>query len=344
MSIIYKAFYNVSMLNDQIENYLRAITPSEQYHIEHPGVLSKRYELIPKIIDGGKELYLFGFDSLLKERNISITKESRFTWIPLHKHKVIELNYIYSGTCTQIIEGKKVVLKQGDVILLNRNVRHELCYMDKNDIVITIDMRKSYLLDTILTRISSQGIVAGFVSNAIRDDTNVKQYILFHPDSETGLKNSIENIFLETLNSDVSNEIIDAYMTIIFTQLLRIYRKGNSQHTEDSSSLILDLLQYMENNYLTVSLNDLSEEFGYNPNYLGNYIKEQTGRTFKDLVIAKKMSNAAYYLVNTEMPIYEIASLCGYENLGFFYEKFARIYQMKPQEYRNIYRTKNEFF
>jgi len=327
---------------ENIETYLKMITSSEQRHLDHPGVLSGRYDFIPKTIEDGKEIYEFSFDSLLKERNIAITKESRFTWIPLHKHKVIEMNYVYSGSCAQIIEGKKIFLEKGDVCLLNRNVRHEIRTLHKDDIVLTIDMRKRYLLDNILTKISSQGIVASFLSNAIRDDTDIKQYILFHSKEEISLQNCFENIFIENLNEHISNEIIDAYMTIIFSQLLRIYQDQKGQCGEESSSLILNLLQYMEKNFLTVTLEDLSKQFGYNPNYLSNFIKKQTGRTFKELIIAKKMSNASYYLINTNMPVYEIANLCGYENLGFFYNRFKKMYDAYPQEYRDLYKAKTE--
>lgn len=50
----------------------------------------------------------------------------------------------------------------------------------------------------------------------------------------------------------------------------------------------------------------------------------------------QKMCQACFYLTNTEMPVYEIAEKIGYDNLGFFYKKFEKLYHMTPQTYRQL--------
>ena len=97
---------------------------------------------------------------------------------------------------------------------------------------------------------------------------------------------------------------------------------------------IVDILDYLEANYLTVTLQSTADHFGFHPNYLSAFIKRETGRTFKELVILQKMCQACFYLTNTDFPIYEIAQKVGYDNLGFFYRKFTELYHMTPQEFR----------
>ena len=46
------------------------------------------------------------------------------------------------------------------------------------------------------------------------------------------------------------------------------------------------------------------------------------------------MLNAANYLKNSNLPIYEISEKSGYNNLTFFYKKFKEYYGLSPQEYR----------
>ena len=48
------------------------------------------------------------------------------------------------------------------------------------------------------------------------------------------------------------------------------------------------------------------------------------------------MCQACFYLTNTDMPVYEVADRIGYDNLGFFYKKFEKIYKMTPQMYREL--------
>lgn len=323
----------------ELDSYLRKETKSEKEHIHNPNILSKRYQHIPRIQINNLEMFEFSFDSVLKDANISIMKESRYAEIPLHRHKVIEINYVYSGKCTQIINNKEINLNQGDVCLLDRNTPHKILKMNENDILITIDMKKKYFTDGFLQKISTQGIVTKFLVNAIQDNTNEKQFIIFRTEDDDELRFTFERMISEYYSDDKTNEVIDAYMTIIFSKLLRIYKnKQLSNYQIDKSVLILEILQYLEKNYMNITLTDAANHFGFNPTYLSNYIKKQTGRTFKDLVIQKKMTTVCFYLVNTDIPIYEIAKEVGYDNLGFFYKKFKSIYHLNPQEYREQYK------
>lgn len=321
----------------ELDPYLRNLTKSEQYHLDHPQELSKRYQDIETTIIDGKEVYEFSFNSVLLDENISIMKESRFTRIPLHCHKVIEINYVYSGQCTQIINGEKLILQTGDVCLLDRNTPHEIMETGKDDILISIDMRKKYFTDGFLQRLSSQSIISKFLVNAIQDNTERKQYIYFHTENDQELRWTFERMICEYYNEDKSKEVIDAYMIIILSKLLRIFKQQHfSNYKVDKAILILDILQYLEMNFLTTSLAEAAKHFNFNPTYFGNYIKKNTGKTFKELLIQKKMTMACYYLINTDTPIYQIAEDVGYENLGFFYKKFKETYDVTPQEYRDI--------
>lgn len=283
-------------------------------------------------------MYEFSFDSVLKNENISIMKESRFVAIPLHRHKVIEFNYIYSGQCIQIINGQKITLNAGDVCLLDRNTPHSILETGEDDIIITIDMRKKYFTDGFLQKLSTQGIISKFLVNAVQDNTNEKQFIIFGTDNSEELRWTLESMLCEYFSEDKSNEIIDAYMIIILSKLLKIYKQNHlANYKIDKSILILDILQYLEINYMTTTLHEAADHFNFNPTYFGNYIKKHAGKTFKELIIEKKLTASCYYLVNTDQPIYKIANEVGYENLGFFYKKFREKYGINPQEYRQLH-------
>lgn len=321
---------------EELHQELFRITSSEDYHVKFPNAISKRYQAIPKFIKDGQLLYRFSFDSLLKNQSICIMKESRFAAIPLHTHKVIELNYVYHGSCTQIINGHQVILQKGDVCILDTNTPHEILKTQEDDILITIDMRKSYFTNGFLSRLTSQGIVSEFLANAITENTDIKQYITFRSEEDEKLHSLIQQLLCEYFDEERSLEVIDAYMSIIFAQLLRIYKRNSlSQHAVNKNTILITILQYLETNYQTVSLKSAADHFNFNPTYLGNYIKKKTGRTFKELIIRQKLTQACFYLTNTELPIYEIAREIGYENLGFFYKKFYSAYGCHPQEFRD---------
>ena len=317
-----------------LEEKLCSMTKSEMWHQDNPGKLSPRYKTMPQEQQNQKQVYQFSFETVLKENNIYISKPSRFTWIPPHIHSVIEINYVYSGRCTQIINGKQYEFGKGDLCLLDTNTSHEILPLGGDDIVINIDMRKAYFSTGFLSRLSSQGIVASFLASAISDHTARKQCLIFRSRSEK-MHMLVKQLLCEYYDRQLaSSEIIDAYMIIIFSELLRMYQEHNIY--DSSQSDLIRMLQYIEKNYGSVTLTSMANAFSFHPTYLSDYLKKHTGKTFKELVIIQRMSRACFYLSNGDMPVCEIAHDVGYNNLGFFYKKFQELYGVSPQEYRKI--------
>lgn len=321
----------------QLEKKLTELTPNELYHRAHPNRLSSRYSRIEKTIVNGQELYVFKFDSIMNQHNICLNQESRFTPIPKHIHSVIELNYIYKGKMTQIINGKEITLHEGDVCILDLNTVHEILPLSEHDIVITIDMRKKYFTASFLTRLSTHGLVSRFLVDALLESQTKQQYLIFYNHPDINIQPVIQQLLCEYYDSKIcSNEVMDAYMIVLFSQLLRMYQKQPYSDSPDgeNNEMLLLILRYMESNYQTVTLNSVAELFGFHPNYLSSYIKKHTGKSFKELIITQRMLQAGFFLKNTSTPITEIAREVGYENQGFFYKKFQEYYHMSPVEYR----------
>ena len=183
------------MNRQQLEDFLFQYTDSEQRHLcEQPPQLSPRYRNIPKVVYNGREMYQFNFGSLLKNRSVCVNKESRFTVIPEHIHSVIEFLYVYSGHCTQIINSQSIQMAQGDICMLDTHVPHSIQPLGKNDIVITIEMKKEYLTQGFLQRLGNNGIINGFLINALSSDAAHDQYLLFHNRKETPIHSAIQSI------------------------------------------------------------------------------------------------------------------------------------------------------
>lgn len=322
----------------ELDTFLFQYTDSEKRHmLTDRQVLSKRYDSIPKIQFQDREVYLFTFSKLFEGNYVCVNKESRFTYIPEHIHTVIEFVYVYSGNCTQVINGKRVTITQGDICMLDTSVPHSVEYLDKDDIIISIEMQKEYLTRGFLLRLGDDGIINRFLANTLSMNTAHDQYLLFKKQKENQIHSILQNILCEYYDPQFcSDKVIDAYMILLFCEILRQYRHQQISSTQRGSQNIIEILNYIENNYATTSLKDTAAHFGFHPNYLSSYIKRNTGHSFKELVIMQKMFQASFYLINTDLPVYEIASRVGYDNLGHFYRKFEALYKMKPQTYRKL--------
>lgn len=322
----------------QLENTLTELTEHEIYHKKHPNRLSLRYQRIDKTTVNGEELYLFKFDSIMNGHNICLNQDSRFAPIPKHIHTVIEMIYVYSGKLTQIINGKAITMTQGDICILDRNTAHEILPLSEEDIIITIDMRKKFFMDSFLSRLSTQGIVSRFLVDALSESQYKQQYLIFYKQEDIDIHTIIQQLLCEYYDKKIcSNELIDAYMIILFSQLLRMYQKQpflSTTYDEHDETLIL-ILKYIESNYKTATLESVAKLFGFHPNYLSSYIKKHTGKTYKELIITQRMLQAGFYLKTSSASIQDIALEVGYQNQGFFYKKFQEYYHQSPVEYRN---------
>ena len=322
----------------ELDGFLFQFTDSEKRHImTDKHILSKRYQAIPKTTFHGREVYQFTFNSLFENKYVCVNKESRFTYIPEHIHTVIEFVYVYSGTCTQIINGKKVIMNQGDICMLDTDVPHSVEYIGENDIIITIEIRKEYLTQGFLIRLGDNGIINRFLVNTLSLDAAHDQYLIFKKQEDNQIHAIIQNILCEYYEPGIcSDKIMDAYMILLFCEILRQYKDQQFSSEQKSSRQIMEILKYIEVNCITATLQSTAGHFGFHPNYLSSYIKKSTGKSFKELIILQRMCQACFYLSNTDIPIYEIACKIGYDNLGFFYKKFESIYKVTPSVYRDL--------
>lgn len=322
----------------ELDNFLFRYTESEIKHKKagEPR-LSERYQLIPKTSFQDREVYLFSFQSLLENKLICVHKESRFTYIPEHIHTVIEFVYVYSGSCVQIISGERIEMHQGDICMLDTNVPHSIEYLGASDIIITIEMRREYLTHSFLSRLGDYGIINTFLIGTLSLNAAHDQYLVFRRQEDNQVHAVIQNILCEYYFPEFCSEkMIDAYMILLFCNILRQYKNQQFSYGTENGQKIMEILHYIEDNCLTATLQETADHFGFHPNYLSNYIKKAAGHSFKELIIQQRMNQACFYLSNTDLPIYEIANKIGYDNLGFFYKKFESLYKMTPNLYRRM--------
>lgn len=268
---------------------------------------------------------------------IYISKHHRYAPMPLHVHSFVELNYIYSGSCIQHINGERIVLTEGQMCLLDTDIPHALEPLGEQDILVNIIMKKETLSAAFLNRLSRNGLVGRFLLNVITDNSRHDRFIVFHSEQNGNLHYIVRNMMCEFFDpAAYSQEMIYSYCLVMFTELMRVYEYDTNYHSTRSLQRfdLLQILYYIEENYRSCTLKDLAGHFNFNANYLSNMLKKSTGKPFSELVRTQRMIRAAELLRQTELSIEEIAAAVGYESTGFFYEKFTESYGSTPAQYR----------
>ena len=96
-----------------------------------------------------------------------------------------------------------------------------------------------------------------------------------------------------------------------------------------------EIMNYIHTNYLTVTLDELADEFHLSKPYLSKYIKEKSGNTFGDIVKNVRMKKARALLKSGSMTVEAIAENVGYQNVEHFNRLFKKKYGMTPVQFRN---------
>ncbi len=97
---------------------------------------------------------------------------------------------------------------------------------------------------------------------------------------------------------------------------------------------IVDIMNYIQNHYRTVTLDELSETFNLTKPYLSKYIKEKSGQTFQEAVKEARLKRACALLAETNQTVESVAEYVGYENVEHFNRLFKKNYDMTPLQYR----------
>jgi YesN/AraC family two-component response regulator len=98
--------------------------------------------------------------------------------------------------------------------------------------------------------------------------------------------------------------------------------------------MIIEVLKYIDNNYSTATLFEISEIVNQRHYKISKLVKKHTNMTFKELLQEKRLNKAKQLLNETDISIVEIISLVGYENLTYFYKIFKEKYGYTPKDFR----------
>ncbi len=107
------------------------------------------------------------------------------------------------------------------------------------------------------------------------------------------------------------------------------------QNEEGQDERLTAMLNYIQNNYQTVTLESVAEQFHLSEPYVSKYIKDKSGKTFGEHVAHIRMKRAKTLLKNGNMTVENIAYAIGYQNVEHFNRTFKKSFDMTPIQYRN---------
>lgn len=88
-----------------------------------------------------------------------------------------------------------------------------------------------------------------------------------------------------------------------------------------------------------LELADMAREFHLSPKYFSRYFSRNLDRSFVEYLNSYRIRRAADLLLNTDLPIGEIALSVGFDNFSYFIRQFRVFYGCTPSGYRKGEKT-----
>lgn len=256
-----------------------------------------------------------------------------------HTHDFIEINYVYEGDCINLVERESLHMKTGDFLMLHPGTFHTV-YADSQSKVINILVKPVYFKQTFS---NVQGIGDSSLSLFI-NSVSSNSYYKYVMCSAEFVRQEVTSLMEEEVRNSINSNIMqEALLSFLICKLLRKVEQAIiSDMRCSASNIIIDMLQYIYDNYSSVTLSELSEKFGYSIAHICRMLSRQTGKTFANILMEIRMEKAKAYLRDTEFKVYEIAQLVGYDSNEYFHRLFKSYFGMTPLQFRALYSSQRE--
>ena len=316
-------------MQKELLEQLRKITEEEKR------ILKGEAQVDKELYTSGKDFTVDSKKMLEEGKLIAVRTHTRFVHFPVHRHNYVEVLYVCEGSLTNIIDGKQLVVKKGELLFLNQFTHHEILAAGKNDIAINFMILPEFF-DVAYSMAGNNNVLADFLVNVLRQDARQEQYLYFKVSEVLQIQNLLENMIysLVTGRGD-QNRINQTTMGLIFLYLLDSVQYVEMRLPNQYENMIsMTTLDYIEQKYRNATLTELCDMLHLPMHVLSKMIKKTTGFNFKELLQRKRLNKAVELMCDTDLPISDVIAAVGYENNSYFHRVFKERYHMTPRAFR----------
>lgn len=246
----------------------------------------------------------------------------------MHAHENdLEISYILHGKGALYCDGRFYEVSEGDIVIKNPGVWHAESSNQKDpieQICLSIDglqvedapqnVMPLKGLPPVLAAVESKGVLDGIYREMIR---------------RTGDTRTPDIPYANMLLRTSLYVILDCLQNAVF-----------EHETNDHGAQMQEIRSYIDKNYAgDISLETIADRFHLSVYYLARQFRKYTSYTINKYIISCRMGEAQRRLIHTEDRIDDIAVICGFSNLSYFYASFKKNVGCTPMEFRKAYKN-----
>ena len=286
-------------------------------------------------------MYCFADACFVKGLDFHINRVTLNSGIIDHTHDFIEIVYTLKGSRTHYIDGKRVVVKRGDVLFINYGRTHS--YDDGDGVMFNILLKPSFINGKLkgcrdAMKLLDEDCFKKFKEELKREDCicHLKGKPALHAQALIRALDDEYRRYGHRRECEIgSEEIMRAYMTAF---LILIFREMSiiPQTKRISKGIDRRVFEYIDKHLSeNISLSEVARISHYNSSYFSRRFRESTGMTFTDYVHSERIKASCEMIKATDLSIEEISKNVGYSDKTLFYREFTQRTGMSPGEYRS---------
>lgn len=258
-----------------------------------------------------KNMFYYEKREELNKEWFVIEENENFSF-PTHLHRWYEIIFLKEGEMDVIIDGTVRKLQKNDSVFIFPNQTHQL--VTKTSSKHKLILLKPELIAHFNAKL--QNCIPKTPKKHIDSDAWIE---LFMSASESTAFEAIKGILYIYCSFFANDEFISV----------------SEKDAVGGSDLMHRIFSFADENFLkSCSLKDLSAHIGYDYSYLSKLFSEHIGISFTEYVNMLRIDRACYLLKNTDLPVLEIAEMCGYGSLRSFNRNFVKQMNMAPRDYK----------
>ena len=266
---------------------------------------------------------------------IQIRPHTRFIHFPRHTHNYVEVLYMCSGQTVHIVNGDKVILKQGELLFLSQKAVQEIYPASEEDVGVNFIILPEFFDQALYMIGAEDNLLRKFIVGCLRGAESDIGYLHFKVADVLPIQNLVENLIWTILNNQQNKRSINQFtIGLLFLQLINYTDKVEVGKDHFDQELILSVYRFVEERYKDGELSELAKLLGFDLYWLSRRIKKLTGQTYTELVQTKRLSQAQFLLQNTNLAVADIGRAVGYDNLSYFHRIFREKFGDSPKQYR----------
>lgn len=280
--------------------------------------------------------FQFKLNNIPQGKSFIVRKQPCEELSVIYAHKNYELNLIISGHGKRIVGNNISTFENGDLVLIGPDLPHgrEFPSAGQYQLPECLSLHISEtLINSHLTHFKELESIQDLFSRAMRG-------VLFKGEGVKEVAQQMEQLselnnlqgFIALLN------LLKTLTEIEDQEILSLVPESPNSHYKDMNQ-IKKVYDFVKRNIQDkISLDTAAGLLNMAPGSFCRFFRKRTGKSFIQYVKEFRISYASKMLSDTEMPIAQICSESGYNNLANFNFYFKSIMKMTPSEYRKNFR------